>query len=44
MRIGGIPRDADVSRTEWARAVRRAKERGAKRMTKEHGLVARLPQ
>jgi hypothetical protein len=43
MRIGGIPRDADVSRTEWARAVRRAKERGAKRMTKEHGLVVRLP-
>jgi hypothetical protein len=43
MRIGGIPRDADVSRGEWARAVRNAKARGAERMTKEHGLVARLP-
>jgi len=43
MRIGGIPRDADVSRAEWARAVRDAKSRGADNMTKEHGLVARLP-
>lgn len=43
MRIGGIPRDADVSRAEWARAVRDAKSRGANTMTKEHGLVARLP-
>ena len=43
MRIGGIPRDADVSRAEWARAVRDAKSRGAENMTKEHGLVARLP-
>ena len=43
MRIGGIPRDADVSRAEWARAVRDAKLRGAEHMTKEHGLVARLP-
>jgi hypothetical protein len=43
MRIGGVPRDADVSRAEWARAVRDAKSRGANTMTKEHGLVARLP-
>jgi hypothetical protein len=43
MRIGGVPRDADISRTEWARAVRDAKSRGAENMTKEHGLVARLP-
>jgi hypothetical protein len=43
MRVGGIPRDADVSRAEWARAVRDAKSRGAENMTKEHGLVARLP-
>ncbi|MDQ6925873.1 MAG: FAD-dependent oxidoreductase [Candidatus Eremiobacteraeota bacterium] len=43
MRVGGIPRDADVSRAEWARAVRDAKARGANTMTKEHGLVARLP-
>nr|MDQ6944363.1 FAD-dependent oxidoreductase [Candidatus Eremiobacteraeota bacterium] len=43
MRIGGIPRAADVSRGEWARAVRDAKSRGADNMTKEHGLVARLP-
>ena len=44
MRIGGIPRDAAVSRTDWARAVRDAKARGANTMTKEHGLVARLPR
>jgi FAD dependent oxidoreductase len=43
MRIGGIPRDADVSRAAWARAVRDAKSRGPSTMTKEHGLVARLP-
>ena len=43
MRIGGIPRDADVSRVEWARAVRDAKARGAEGMIKEQGLVARLP-
>jgi glycine/D-amino acid oxidase-like deaminating enzyme len=43
MRIGGIPADADVSRVEWARAVRDAKARGAERMIKEQGLVARLP-
>ena len=44
MRIGGIAPDADVSRAEWARAVRDAKSRGAGNMTKEHGLVARLPR
>jgi glycine/D-amino acid oxidase-like deaminating enzyme len=43
MRIGGVPRDADISRAVWAGAVRDAKGRGAKRMTKERGLVARLP-
>jgi hypothetical protein len=43
MRIGGIPRDADISRMTWAGAVRDAKARGAERMTKEQGLVARLP-
>src|ERR1700736_4748426 len=43
MRIGGVPPDADISRAVWARAVRDAKGRGAKRMTKEQGLVARLP-
>ena len=31
------------SRMPWARAVRDAKARGAERMTKEHGLVVRLP-
>ncbi|MEA2689367.1 MAG: hypothetical protein QOD51_1974 [Candidatus Eremiobacteraeota bacterium] len=43
MRIGGIPRDADISRAVWAAAVRDAKARGADRMTKEQGLVVRLP-
>ncbi|MDB5070487.1 MAG: dependent oxidoreductase [Candidatus Eremiobacteraeota bacterium] len=43
MRIGGIPRDADISRVAWAGAVRDAKARGAERMTKEQGLVVRLP-
>lgn len=43
MRIGGIPRDADVTRVLWAGAVRDAKARGVDRMTKEHGLVVRLP-
>jgi FAD dependent oxidoreductase len=43
MRIGGISREADVSRVLWAGAVRDAKARGAERMTKEHGLVMRLP-
>ena len=43
MRIGGIPRDADISRVVWAGAVRDAKARGSRRMTKEQGLVVRLP-
>jgi glycine/D-amino acid oxidase-like deaminating enzyme len=43
MRVGGVPRDADVSRASWAAAVRAAKARGAENLTKEQGLVARLP-
>jgi glycine/D-amino acid oxidase-like deaminating enzyme len=43
MRVGGIARDADVSRTAWAAALRAAKARGAKHLTKEQGLVIRLP-
>ena len=43
MRVGGIADDAEVSRDAWARAVRSAKARGALHLTKEHGLVVRLP-
>jgi hypothetical protein len=43
MRFGGIERTADVSRTAWEQAVRNAKERGARELSKEHGLVCRLP-
>ena len=43
MRIGGIPAGVPASRTLWASAVRDAKARGETRLTKENGLVARLP-
>jgi hypothetical protein len=42
VRFGGIAADADTSRTAWAGAVRAAKSRGAG-LTKEHGLVIRIP-
>ena len=44
MRVGGVARTADVSRTVWADAVRAAKARGAAGLTKEQGLVIRLPR
>ncbi len=43
MRVGGIARNADVSRDAWAGALRAAKARGVGHLTKEHGLVVRLP-
>ena len=43
VRFGGIPRDADISRSRWAEAIRNAKRRGLTPLTKENGLVARLP-
>ena len=35
--------DADTSRVAWERAVHAAKARGADALTKEHGLVIRIP-
>jgi len=43
MRFGGIDRAADVSRNAWQDAVRHAKSRGVRELSKEHGLVCRLP-
>jgi hypothetical protein len=43
VRFGGIEADADTSRTAWERAVRAAKARGLDALTKEHGLVIRIP-
>ena len=43
IRFGGIAPDADTSRAAWADAVRAAKARGAEHLTKEHGLVIRIP-
>jgi hypothetical protein len=43
VRFGGIADDADTSRSAWESAVRAAKARGADALTKEHGLVIRIP-
>ena len=43
VRFGGIPLDADISRARWADAIAHAKRRGLTPLTKENGLVARLP-
>jgi len=43
IRIAGIAADADVSRDLWAQAIRAAKARGVTTLSKEHGLVARMP-
>ncbi len=43
VRFGGIADDADTSRAAWERAVHAAKARGADALTKEHGLVIRIP-
>jgi hypothetical protein len=43
VRFGGIAADADTSRAAWEGAVRAAKARGADALTKEHGLVIRIP-
>ena len=43
IRFGGIAAGADTSRAAWAEAVRAAKARGVEYLTKEHGLVIRIP-
>jgi hypothetical protein len=43
IRFGGIAGDADTSRATWAEAVRAAKARGVPHLTKDHGLVIRIP-
>jgi NADPH-dependent 2,4-dienoyl-CoA reductase/sulfur reductase-like enzyme len=43
VRFGGIAAEADTSRSAWEHAVRAAKARGADALTKEHGLVIRIP-
>jgi hypothetical protein len=43
VRFGGIAANADTSRAAWERAVRAAKARGLGELTKEHGLVIRIP-
>ncbi|GAC1402965.1 MAG: hypothetical protein NVSMB64_03680 [Candidatus Velthaea sp.] len=43
VRFGGIAKDADVHRAIWQRAIRDGKARGLRELTKEYGLVTRLP-
>jgi hypothetical protein len=43
VRFGGIADDADTSRNAWAEAIRAAKARGLDALTKDHGLVVRIP-
>jgi hypothetical protein len=43
VRFGGIAANADTSRGAWERAIRAAKARGLDALTKEHGLVLRIP-
>ncbi len=43
VRFGGIAADADTSRNAWATAIRAAKARGFDALTKDHGLVVRIP-
>jgi hypothetical protein len=42
-RFGGIPRELPVSAACWSEAIRAAKARGAPNLSKETGLVVRLP-
>jgi FAD dependent oxidoreductase len=42
-RFGGIPREVPVSAARWAEAIRAAKARGVAPLSKETGLVVRLP-
>jgi hypothetical protein len=42
-RFGGIPRDVPVSAARWSEAIRAAKARGVAHLSKETGLVVRLP-
>ena len=43
IRFGGIAADADTTRATWERAVKAGKARGLTELTKEHGLVVRIP-
>lgn len=43
MRFGGIDPEADVRRTTWEAAVKAGKARGLEALSKEHGLVTRIP-
>lgn len=43
VRFGGIPNDADTSAKRWAEAVREAKANGLGPLSKERGLVFRMP-
>jgi hypothetical protein len=42
-RYGGIPREVPVSAARWSEAIREAKARGVPNLSKESGLVMRLP-
>ena len=42
-RFGGIPREVPVSAARWSEAIRAAKARGVPHLSKETGLVVRLP-
>ena len=42
-RFGGIPREVPVSAARWSNAIREAKARGVPHLSKETGLVVRLP-
>jgi FAD dependent oxidoreductase len=42
-RFGGIPREVEVSAARWSEAIRAAKARGVPHLSKEAGLVVRLP-
>ncbi|TMJ26088.1 MAG: FAD-dependent oxidoreductase, partial [Alphaproteobacteria bacterium] len=42
-RFGGIPREVPVSAARWSKAIRAAKARGVPHLSKETGLVVRLP-
>ncbi|MFD8228762.1 FAD-dependent oxidoreductase [Streptomyces massasporeus] len=43
VRVGGIPADAEITRKSVTSAVHAAKQAGAKGLTAETGLVARMP-
>ena len=43
VRIGAIALDADISAETWAEAIRAAKRRGLRPLSKERGLVFRVP-